>query len=90
MKKLVGISLFSGNNGVVKATLYVLGDFDSYLNDSASGRVAKGQSAEAIYVGSVDVSGLKIGDNIEIAYGKAVRMKDGNIFQPVQSVRVIK
>ena len=88
--KLVGLAQYKGQDGVVKSTLHVIDDFAEYQNDASQGRVAKGQSCEAIYVGSVDVSGLKIGDTIEILYGKAVKMKDGNFFQPVKAVKQLK
>lgn len=87
---IVGIAKFKGNDGIVKSTLHVLDDFAEYQNDASQGRVAKGQSCETIYVGAVDVSGLKIGDTIEILYGKAVKMKDGNFFQPVKAVKQLK
>ncbi len=88
--KLAGIAQYTGQDGITKSTLHVLDDFGAYLNDASQGRVAKGQACEAIYVGSVDVSGLKVGDTIEILYDRAVRTKDGNFFQPVKAVRVVK
>ena len=87
--KILGISQITGNDGITKSTLHVSDDFGAYLNDASQGRVAKGQSCEAIYVGSVDVSNLKVGDTIEILYDRAVKTKDG-FFQPVKAVRVVK
>ncbi len=88
--KIVGIAQSTGHDGVTKTTLHIVEEFSAYLTDASQGRVAKGQACEAIYVGSVDVSGLKVGDTIEILYDRAVRTKDGNFFQPVKAVRVVK
>lgn len=86
--KVVGISRTAGDKGVL-STLYVTDVFDSYFSNSELGRSCTGMKAESIYVGDYDVSKLKIGDEIEIYYGKALTTAKG-VFQTIKKIDVVK
>ena len=85
--QLVGISSYE-NGGKKSSTLHVLREFDAYQDNPAAGRTCEGQCAESIYVGSYDCSGLEVGQDIEIYYGKAVTTAKGT-FQPVALIRIL-
>jgi hypothetical protein len=74
-------------NGEVRSTLFVETEFSDFqLNNEAA--TILGSRAEEIYVGSVDVSKLKVGDYIEVIYSKAIQTRNG-IYQPVREIRII-
>ena len=45
-----------------------------------------GQKAESIYAGYYDCSQLKVGDEIEIYYDKAMTLKSGKTFQTIKKI----
>lgn len=46
-----------------------------------------GQRVESIYVGHYDCSGLKVGQEIDVLYDKAVSTKNG-VYQPIKRIEV--
>ena len=84
---IVGI-VTSERGGKNSTTLHVVGDFDAYQLNPDSGYICQGQTAESIYVGGHDCSGLEVGQEIEIYYGKAITTAKGT-FQPVALIRVL-
>lgn len=80
--KIVGIN-FTTTNGIKKYTLHITDAFEPYYMNAESGRGCVGEKVESIYVGEQDCSQLKIGDEIEIIYGKAITIK-GHIYQPIK------
>lgn len=70
-------------------TIYVSRDFDAYYTDHEQGRSAVGKAVQAIYVGHVDVSGLKPGMEIDIFYGAPVNGRNG-VYAPVRRIEVLK
>lgn len=75
------------NNG--KSTLYVSHEPESYYNDQANGRIFQGRFVKSLYIGSYDISNLKVGSIIEIYYGEPKSTKNGT-YAPVKKIEVIK
>lgn len=80
---LIGILHSHTKDNRVVSTLYVEKDFEEYYR--RDGRECSGKMTDSIYVGDYDVSGLSIGDNIRIYYGKAIGK-----YQPVEKIVVQK
>lgn len=87
--KLIGISSTTNETGEKSYTLHVTEQFPTYANDSEKGRQAIGIKAETFYVGKYDCSNIKIGDEIEIYFDKAISTKNGTI-QLVKKIEVIQ
>ena len=90
MLQVVGLASAKGADGKVRTTMHLITEFESYQNDSTQGRVAIGKAVETVYVGTLDVSKVKVGDLIDIYYGKPIPKKDGTCFAPVVAVSVVK
>lgn len=75
------------NNG--KATIYVSQDPMPYFTDTAQGRSFQGKMTKDIYLGDRDISGLKIGSEIEVYYGEPVSTKNGS-YAPIKKIEVLK
>lgn len=74
--------------GKISTTLHGLSPFDAYQNNPEAGRFCEGQKSESVYVGGYDCSDLKVGQEIEIYYGKAITTAKGT-FQPVAMIRIV-
>lgn len=85
---ILGLNQSRNTNGDWITTLQVADDFNSYYNNAEAGRKCVGQKVDSIYVGTYDVSALKVGMNIEILYDKAISTKNG-VFQPIKRIDVI-
>lgn len=85
---IIGMNYSTNSNGEINTTLHVTEDFDSYYQNPEAGRGCVGLKAETIYVGTYDVSNLKVGMNIEIAYEKAIPTKSG-IYQPIKKIDIV-
>lgn len=86
---IIGMHFSTNANGETITTLHVTDDFDSYYRNPEAGRGCVGHKVETIYVGSFDVSNLKVGMNIEIAYDKAISTKRG-IYQQIKKIDIVK
>lgn len=75
------------NNG--RSTIYVSQDPDPYYRNSSEGRIFQGKIVKSIYLGDFDVSGLKVGDEIEVFYGEPVSTKSGT-YAPVKKIEILK
>ena len=75
--KIIGISSTTNEAGEKSFTLYITEPFPT------------GNKVEVVYVGKYDCSNFKIGDEIDISYGKAVTTKTGT-FQPVKKIEIIQ
>ena len=87
--KLIGISSIANEAGEKSYRLYIAEPFPDYANDAEKGRHAIGSKADGLYVGKYDCSKLKVGDEIEVYFDKAVTTKTGT-FQPVKKIEVIQ
>lgn len=72
-----------------KSTIYISQEPDSYYVNSSEGRTFQGRMTKAIYLGDYDVSGLKVGNQIDIFYGEPVSSKNG-AYAPIKKIEVIK
>ena len=72
-----------------KKTLYISDAFDSYYNYPENGRVTTGRMTKSLYVGEVDISGIKVGSEIDIYYGEPVTTKTGT-YAPIKKIEIIK
>ena len=86
---VIGINSTTNAEGVTSTTFHVADDFDSYFNNPEAGRHCSGQKVDSIFVGNYDCSAIKIGNNIEVMYDRAIPTKNG-FFQPVKEVVVVK
>lgn len=87
--KVLGKNYTTKDTGISTTTLHLAEEFPAYFSDSEAHRHCEGMMVEAVYVGQIDCSEIKIGDMVEILYGKAVPMKNGGFFQTVESVKVV-
>ena len=87
--KIIGISYSTNELGEKSYTLHCTEAFPEYANNTEKGRYAKGNKVEVLYVGKYDCSNFKIGDELDISYGKAVTTKTGT-FQPIKKIEVIQ
>ena len=86
---VVGIAYALNKNNERVATLHVTDSFDEYDKNTDLGRSCLGQKVETIYVGTYDVSNIKVGAMIDISYDRAITTKNG-VFQPIKRIDVIK
>lgn len=86
--KIIGISSTTNEAGEKSYTLHCMEAFPEYANESDKGRQATGNKVEVVYVGKYDCSNFKIGDELDISYGKAVTTKTGT-FQPIKKIDVV-
>lgn len=86
--KIIGISSTTNEAGEKSYMLYITEPFPAYANDAEKGRQANGSKAEGLYLGKYDCSKLKVGDEIEVYFDKAVTTKTGT-FQPVKKIEII-
>lgn len=75
------------NNG--KSTLYVSQEPDLYYSNASEGRVFQGRMTKAIYLGEYDVTGLKVGGEIDIFYGEPMTTKSGT-YAPIKKIEILK
>lgn len=86
--KIVGIS-YTVKNGDKNYNLHVETEFEKYYSGSSE-RGCVGVKTESIYVGNhADASRLKVGDEIDISYDKAVNLPNGRSFQPIKKIEVL-
>lgn len=78
---------WNNNNG--KSTLYLTMDFPAYYSNPEAGRACTGKMAKSVYVGDLDISGLKVGSEVEILYGEAIATKNGT-YSPVKRIELVK
>ena len=83
--KVVGMNYSVKANGKV-TTLYVEQDFEPFYKDEDGTKGFVGKRAESIYAGYYDCSQLKVGDEIEIYYDKAMTLKSGKTFQTIKKI----
>ena len=86
---VVGINFAVNQHGERTSTLHVVDDFEAFYNNEETGRSCIGQKCETIYVGTYDVSNIKVGAMIDISYDRAITTKNG-VFQPIKRIDVIK
>ena len=72
-----------------KRTLYVSQDPESFYNDPDKKRSFIGRLVKAIYVGTFDVSNIKVGSEITVFFGAPISTKNGT-FAPILKIEVIK
>lgn len=81
-----GIHCSINANGELVSTLHTSDDFPLYYNNTDAGRHCIGKKVEAIYVGTYDCSTLKVGQEIDIYYDKAIPNSKGGFFQPIKDI----
>lgn len=86
---LVGKQYSVNAKGERISTLHVTDEFKDYYKNPEAGRGCEGQRVDTIYVGTFDVSHLKVGMSIEIFYDKAI-ITGKSTFQPIKRIEVIK
>lgn len=86
---VVGIAYALNKNNERVATLHVTDSFDEYDKNTDLGRSCLGQRVDTIYVGTYDVSNIKIGVTVDISYDRAITTKNG-VFQPIKRIDVVK
>lgn len=89
MSKLIGVQYSTNPKGEKIATLHLAEEFKPYYKDRASGRDCIGRKAESVYVGTCDVSRLRVGMDVKVCYGKAMLLSNGKIYQPVHGVEIL-
>ena len=73
-----------------KNTLYVSSEPDEYMTDAANNRKFSGRFVKAVYIGNTyDISGIKVGSEIEIYYGTPMSTKSG-VYAPIKKIEIIK
>ena len=75
------------NNG--KSTIYVSQEPDAYYTNTAEGRTFQGRLVKTIYLGDFDVTGLKVGAEIEVYYGEPMSTKSGT-YAPIKKIEILK
>jgi len=88
MSQIIGINQAESEHGTVSTTLQLASEFDAYYDNPDAGRTCEGLKAESVYVGSYDCSKLKVGQEIEIFYDKAITTAKGT-FQPVKKIEIV-
>lgn len=86
--QIVGITHAPNSKGERTSTIHVLSDFPEHNNAPEQGRFCQGKQASSVYVGTYDVSHLKLGMEIDIFYDKAFETKSGT-YSPVKLIQVI-
>ncbi|MBQ9248634.1 MAG: hypothetical protein IJ171_08640 [Ruminococcus sp.] len=86
---VVGIAYALNKNNERVATLHVTDSFDEYDKNTELGRSCLGQKVDTVYVGTYDVSNIKVGAMIDISYDRAIQTKNG-VFQPIKRIEVVK
>lgn len=87
--RLVGLNYTTNVEGRKNTTLQVTDEYNSYYSNAEAGRGCMGVKVEAIYVGDIDCSALKIGQEIEVLYDKAITTARGT-FQPIKRIDLIE
>ena len=85
---ILGMNQSRNADGEWITTLQVADDYNAYYSNAEEGRKCVGQKVDSIYVGTYDVSALKVGMNIEILYDKAISTKKG-VFQSVKRIDMV-
>ena len=85
---VIGINYTIKTDGTTTSTLHVAYDFSEYYKDEAANRHCTGKMVESIYVGAIDCSKIAVGSEVEITYGKAIAMKNGSFYQPIEAIRM--
>lgn len=88
MAKVIGKHFSKNAEGKNVTTLHLADDFDLFYSDSTKGRGCEGQKVESVYVGTVDVSKIKVGMDVEIIYDKAITTSKGT-FSPIKRVGIL-
>lgn len=86
--KIVGINYTTNDTGKRSTTLHVEDDFPEYYSNSEAGRNCSGKRVTTIYVGDYDCTTLKVGNEVEIYYDKAISTKNGT-FQPIKLIEIV-
>ena len=86
--KIIGKSYTTNKSGERVSTIQVVRPYEEYYSNADGSRGCEGMRAEAIYVGSYDISDLEIGMEIEIFYDKAIVTAKGT-FQMVKKIVVL-
>lgn len=86
--KIVGFNYTTNENGIKNTTLHLEEDFPEYYSKPEAGRSCAGKKVSTVYVGEYDCTNLKIGNDIEIYYDKAISTKTGT-FQPVKLIQIV-
>lgn len=86
---LLGISTSLNSNGQSVASLHVSEDFPEYYHSIENGRRCSGKMVNTVYVGTHDISALKVGMEIDILYDRAITTSRGT-FQPVKRIDIVK
>lgn len=87
--KLIGLHFTTSENGQKNTTLQVVDDYNPYYENAEAGRGCIGKKVESIYVGNIDCSALKVGQEIEVLYDKAITTSKGT-FQPIKRIDVLE
>ena len=75
------------NNG--KTTLSVSQEPEAYYTDASQGRTFVGRLVKTIYLGDYDITGIKVGSEVDIYYGEPMSTKNGT-YAPIKKVEVLK
>lgn len=87
MYKIVGISGSISEDGRRFTTIHGMCDFEDYYHNPETNRFCEGKQVEKINAGSFDCSNIRVGQNVEIYYSKAIQTKNG-LYQPISSIIV--
>ncbi len=80
--KVIGIKKVEGKEDRVYVTFYCIRPFSDYEQENSLS--CEGNAIES--VSANEDFGVHIGDTVEFKYGKAIRTKTGDIYQPVNGV----
>lgn len=88
MATVVGIHFSLNAQGKQVSTLHIVEPFEAYYSAEDKSRGCYGKKVSTVYVGDYDCSGIKVGSEIEIYYGKAITTKNGT-FQTIKQIDII-
>lgn len=87
---VIGKNYTIKDDGTSISTLQVASEFPDYYGDASANRYCAGKMVESVYVGTYDCSDIAVGSEVDILYGKAIPMKNGGYFQPIEKINVVK
>lgn len=71
-----------------KKTIHVSYPPESYFNNPDADRIFEGEAVKSIYVGDMDITGIKIGTEIDVFYGESISTKRGQ-YSPIRRIEVL-
>lgn len=88
MTKIIGIS-YGADSTKKSGTLYYTEAFSDYENNREAGRICDGVKTGSQWSGDVDISGIHVGDEVELYYAPSIVSKDGKKYDILKKVEVI-